>query len=205
MSILIDFSQIAISNLFANIGYGHKASQELPDVSATPGTPGAKTIINEDLIRHMVLNSLRMYHMKFGEKYGNLIICCDSNHYWRKDVFPYYKSNRKKNRDNSGLDWNLIFNSLNKIRDEIDIFLPDNNLAIEFNGLYWHSTVYKNSDYHLNKTELCEKQGIQLMHIWEDDWLYKQDIIKSIILNKINATDNINSTECEIKEIDNLF
>jgi 5'-3' exonuclease len=124
MSILIDFSQIAISNLFANIGYGHKASQELPDVSATPGTPGTKTIINEDLIRHMVLNSLRMYHMKFGEKYGPLVVCADNRHYWRKDIFPYYKASRKKTRDNSGLDWHLIFDSLNKIRDEIAAFTP---------------------------------------------------------------------------------
>jgi hypothetical protein len=127
--ILIDYNQIAISNLFANIGAFHETKPEttLPDKkehSDFPGQPGDKTKINEDLIRHMVLNSLRYYKMKFGEKYGNLIICCDSNHYWRKDVFPYYKSNRKKNRDNSGLDWNLIFNSLNKIRDEIDIFLP---------------------------------------------------------------------------------
>jgi hypothetical protein len=122
--ILLDYSQIAISNLFANIGYGHKEKNQLPDVNAMPGEPGSKTVVNEDLIRHMVLNSLRMYHMKFGEKYGPMVVCADNRHYWRKDVFPYYKAGRKKTRDNSGLDWHMIFDSLNKIREEIAEFTP---------------------------------------------------------------------------------
>lgn len=130
--ILIDYNQIAISNLFVNIQTFREPTtitSSLPDkkqipVIPSPGRPRDKNEINEDLIRHMVLNSLRYYRMRFGEKYGNLIICCDNKHYWRKDVFPYYKSGRKKTRDKSGLDWNLIFNSLNKLRDEIDEFLP---------------------------------------------------------------------------------
>jgi hypothetical protein len=132
MSILIDLNQIMISNLFVNLGsknYEPVKNVSLPDkkgitVSPTPGQPVAATEINEDLIRHMVLNSLRMYHMKFGEKYGSLIICCDNNHYWRKDVFPYYKAGRKKNRETSGLNWNVIFDSLNKLRDELDVYSP---------------------------------------------------------------------------------
>jgi len=141
MSILIDFSQVIISNLFVGIGtiqdYTKKESQSntlnLPDFgeivtgqpdTKLPGKPGDKTVINEDMLRHMILNILRYYKMKFGEKYGNLIICCDNNHYWRKDVFPYYKANRKKTRDKSALDWHMIFESLNKIRDEIDVYLP---------------------------------------------------------------------------------
>ena len=69
---------------------------------------------------------------------------------------------------------------------ELDIYLPDLKLAFEFNGLYWHNETNKENNYHLNKTELCEQQGIQLIHIWEDDWIYKQDIVKSMILNKLN-------------------
>jgi hypothetical protein len=73
---------------------------------------------------------------------------------------------------------------------EIDIYLPDYNLAIEFNGLYWHSSEYKNSSYHLDKTKICNKNGIHLMHIWEDDWCFKTDIVKSMILNKIKKISN---------------
>ena len=85
---------------------------------------------------------------------------------------------------------------------ELDIYLPDLKLAIEFNGVYWHNELYKDKNYHLNKTELCSKQGIQLIHIYEDDWLYKQEIVKSMILNKLGKTVNkIFALKCEIKEM----
>ena len=77
-------------------------------------------------------------------------------------------------------------------------------LAFEFNGVYWHNELYKNKNYHLEKTEKCLKQGIQLIHIWEDDWNYKQEIVKSMILNKLGKTHNkIYARKCEIKEINN--
>src|SRR5574344_1824490 len=85
---------------------------------------------------------------------------------------------------------------------ELDIYIPDLKLAFEFNGVYWHNELNKEKNYHLNKTELCEKQGIQLIHIYEDDWIYKQDIIKSMILNKLGKTSNkLFARKCEIKEI----
>ena len=85
---------------------------------------------------------------------------------------------------------------------EIDILLPKYNIGIEFNGLYWHSNHYKNKDYHLFKTKLCKNNGIQLLHIWEDQWLFKQDIVKSILLNKIGHISNkIYAKNCIIKEI----
>jgi len=85
---------------------------------------------------------------------------------------------------------------------ELDIYLPDLNLAFEFNGVYWHNELYKDKNYHLNKTEKCLEKGIQLIHIWEDDWNYKQEIIKSMILNKLGKTQNkIYARKCEIKEI----
>jgi len=86
---------------------------------------------------------------------------------------------------------------------ELDIYLPELKLAFEFNGLFWHNEITKDKNYHLSKTEECEKQGIQLIHIYEDDWLYKQDIIKSMILNKLNQTTNkIFARKTTIKEID---
>ena len=84
---------------------------------------------------------------------------------------------------------------------EIDIYLPKLKLGFEFNGLYWHSEIYKNRTYHLDKTKSCLDNGISLFHIWEDDWLYKQDIVKSMILNKLGKSDKIYARKCEIKEV----
>jgi hypothetical protein len=88
---------------------------------------------------------------------------------------------------------------------EIDIFLPELNLAFEFNGLFWHSeSKGKNRKYHLYKTEECLKQNIQLIHIFEDEWVYKPDIVKSRILNLLNLTPNkIYARNCNIEILDN--
>lgn len=93
-------------------------------------------------------------------------------------------------------------NDRSVISKELDIFLPDFNIAIEFNGLYWHSDIYKNKNYHLDKTIECEEKGIQLIHIWEDDWDYKMDIVKSIILNKLGKSERIFARKCYIRELD---
>ena len=111
--ILVDMNQVTISNLMMQIG-----SKRQNDV-------------DEDLVRHMVLNSLRMYRSRFKEEYGELVLCYDSKKYWRRDYFPNYKSNRKKDRANSGLDWNLIFETLNNIRDEIKEEFPYKVLEVE--------------------------------------------------------------------------
>ena len=87
---------------------------------------------------------------------------------------------------------------------QLDIYLPDHKLAIEFNGLYWHSELGGNKDknYHLNKTNLCKEKGIELIHIFEDEWIHKQDIVKSIIKNKLGLIENkIYARECIIKEV----
>jgi hypothetical protein len=106
---------------------------------------------------------------------------------------------------------NFIENELNiateKIRinnKEIDIYISNNKLGIEFNGLYWHSCQYKDNDYHLNKTNECEKLGIQLIQIFEDEWVNKKEIVKSIIKSKLGVINNkIFARKCEIKEINN--
>ena len=80
--------------------------------------------MDEGLLRHFILNSLRAYNSKYQKEYGEMIIACDDKNYWRKDVFPYYKASRKKDRDSSALDWGSIFECLHKIRDEIKEFFP---------------------------------------------------------------------------------
>lgn len=87
---------------------------------------------------------------------------------------------------------------------EIDIYLPQLKLGFEFNGIYWHNEEKKGKYYHLNKTNYFKSKGINIFHIWEDDWNYKNDIIKSMILNKIGKTPNkIFARNCTVKEVEN--
>jgi hypothetical protein len=84
--------------------------------------------------------------------------------------------------------------------NELDIVIPEFKLAIEFNGLYWHSK--KNADYHLNKTELCNSKDYQLIHIFEDEWLYKQEIVKDIIKSKLGIYDKkIYARDCKVRDV----
>ena len=86
---------------------------------------------------------------------------------------------------------------------EIDIYLPNLKIGFEFNGLYWHSELFKQKNYHLDKFNYFKDKGIRIIHIWEDDWKNKKEIIKSQILNWINGiSDKIYARKCEIKEID---
>jgi len=97
----------------------------------------------------------------------------------------------------------MSFNDKNIIYPyELDIYLPKEKISFEFNGLYWHDEIHRENNYHLNKTELTEKKGIRLIHVYEDDWIYKQEIVKSRIKNLLNKTPiNIYARKCEIKEI----
>ena len=104
--ILVDLNQVMISNLMMQIGN----KKNVP--------------IEEDLVRHMVLNSLRGYKTRFGEKYGQLVLCCDDKQYWRRDIFPYYKANRKKDRKASGYDWHAIFDTIRLVKEEIKENFP---------------------------------------------------------------------------------
>jgi hypothetical protein len=88
---------------------------------------------------------------------------------------------------------------------ELDFYLKDLNIAIELDGLHWHSIDFKDQLYHLDKTERCEALGIHLIHIFEDEWLYKKEIVKSRILNILGKTQyRIFARKCKIKEITGL-
>jgi hypothetical protein len=91
----------------------------------------------------------------------------------------------KEYLDDSRKD-NVIINP-----NELDIFIPSKNIAIEYNGLYWHSELNgKDKKYHLDKTLKCKEKGIQLLHIFEDEWINKQEIVKSIIKSKLGILTN---------------
>ena len=103
--IIVDLNQIMISNLMVQIN-GRNAVE-----------------LSEDLVRHMVLNSLRAHKKRFRD-YGEMIIACDSGNVWRREVFPNYKAGRKKVRDKSGHDWTKIFEIMSKIKDELKEHMP---------------------------------------------------------------------------------
>ncbi|MFW6377457.1 MAG: hypothetical protein ACOCZ5_02310 [bacterium] len=84
---------------------------------------------------------------------------------------------------------------------ELDIYIPELKLAFEFNGLHWHSECYNSSDYHIDKTNKCEEKGIHLIHIYEDDWNFKENIVKSRILNLLGKSDKVYARKCLIKEV----
>lgn len=111
--IIVDLNQTMISNFMAQIG-NHT---NIP--------------IEEDLLRHMVLNSIRSYNAKFKAEYGEMVIACDDKNYWRRQVFPYYKANRKKDREKSEIDWNAVFVILNKIREELKEYFPYRVIQVE--------------------------------------------------------------------------
>lgn len=111
--IIFDYNQVAISNLMQQIG-------------------SSKTQVDEELVRHMILNTIRTYVKKFKNTYGSeVILACDNRNYWRRSIFPQYKAGRKKSRAASGHDWNNIFECLNKIRDELKLYSPYKVLDVD--------------------------------------------------------------------------
>lgn len=111
--IIVDLNQVMLSNLLMQLG-NHTNAQ-----------------VEENMVRHMILNSLRSYKVKFGEDYGEMVIACDNTNYWRKQRFPYYKANRKKNIESSELNWKSIFECMNKIRSELKEYFPYRVIDVE--------------------------------------------------------------------------
>ena len=103
--ILVDMNQISLASLMMHL---HMNKGELDD----------------EMVRHMILNSVRMYRTMFNEDYGEIVLTYDSRAYWRREVFPQYKHSRRKSRESDGKDWNSIFGVLNQIKEEIKEFLP---------------------------------------------------------------------------------
>ena len=104
--ILVDMNQISLASVMMHLNITKRNSVE------------------GGMVRHMILNSLRMYRQMFFEDYGELVICYDSKHYWRRDIFPQYKAGRKKSRESSSHDWDNIFEFLNAFKDEMIEFMP---------------------------------------------------------------------------------
>lgn len=101
--IIIDYSQVCVAGILAFSSDLKKGTE----------------IEKKNLIRHVVLSSIKSYKKKYGKQYGNIVIACDSRNYWRKDFFPNYKGLRKKAREESDLDWTFIFETLNELKSDL--------------------------------------------------------------------------------------
>ena len=110
--ILVDMSQIMMASIMMQM---HMSKKNEPE---------------EEMVRHMILNSLRMYRTRFLSEYGELVLCYDSRHYWRRDYFPEYKYSRRKGRESDTKDWDTIFGCLNTIKDEIKEHLPYKSVEV---------------------------------------------------------------------------
>jgi|TARA_R110000772_G_scaffold44365_4_gene102127 5'-3' exonuclease len=110
--IIIDMNQITVASLMMHL---NMTKSKEPD---------------ENIVRHMILNSVRMYRTQFTEEYGEVVLAYDSKHYWRRDFFPNYKASRRKGREKSDLDWDAIFEVLNKIKAEFKDNLPYKYLEV---------------------------------------------------------------------------
>ena len=134
--ILIDMNQIMISNLMMQM---------------------KNDVLNEDLVRHMVLTALKSFEKQYSKTYGEVVLAYDSKSYWRKKKFPFYKQNRKKDREESNLDWNAIFEVLNKIRDEIKTFFPYK--VVEVHGAEADDVISALTTYQAYKNIRLQKEG----------------------------------------------
>ena len=110
--ILLDLSQVMMSNIMLQVGSHTDA-------------------IQPDLVRHMILNTIRSLKVKFGAEYGELVICADDRKYWRREYFPPYKGNRKADREKSSIDWHALFDMLNVIKQEIKDNFPYRVVQVE--------------------------------------------------------------------------
>ena len=111
--ILVDLNQVLLSGLMAQIS----------------NQKGVK--LDENLVRHLILNIIRMHVKNFRNEYGEVVLCCDNRKYWRKEVFPFYKAGRKKSREKSDLDWHIIFDMLAKFKQELKDNFPYKVLDVE--------------------------------------------------------------------------
>lgn len=105
MAILVDFQNVIMTSV-------HAAAKSFGNE------------LDEGMLRHFFLNQILHYKNRFGKEYGEIILCCDHRHQWRRKVYPYYKAQRAEGRAESPLDWKMIFEAIANIRQEMNDFMP---------------------------------------------------------------------------------
>ena len=172
------------------------------------------------IVKYMETNKLSFseakYVLKYDIKEKPKCLVCNKNAIFSKDAYGYllHCEDHKFDYTTSlaekeiyeyvnSLGINSIRNTREIINGELDLYIPTKKLAIEYNGLYWHNEEFKQPSYHYKKWEDCKNKDIKLISIWEDDWNFKQDLVKSIIKNQLGLNDiKIGARKCEVKIID---
>jgi len=203
---------------FEQFPYNHIRGKGCPSCGIE-STKNKLTLSNKEFI-----NKAKIIHSnKYGYDYGDYInmthkynVTCPihgefkqlpydhlSGHGCPKCSLLYNKSENEVKEYIKSLNFSIIENNRTLISPfELDIYIPSKKIAIEYDGLYWHSELYKDKNYHLNKTELAKSKGVKLIHIFEDEWLNKKNIVKSRLKNILGLTETkIYGRKCEIKEI----
>lgn len=147
------------------------------------------------------LNKSEMSKQLLYERHKrNHTICCECN-----PIGNLNRSNHEKEICEFLSSINIDYQKNVKIKGkktEMDIFIPKFNIGIEINGVYWHNELFRPKNYHLEKTIDCKNNGISLIHVFEDEWIYKPEIVKSILLGKLQLTPNrVYARQCTIKEV----
>jgi len=203
---------------FEQFPYNHIRGKGCPSCGIE-STKNKLTLSNKEFI-----NKAKIIHSnKYGYDYGDYInmthkynVTCPIHGEFKQLPYDHLSEKKKKkcsllyNKSENevkeyikSLNFSIIENNRTLISPfELDIYIPSKKIAIEYDGLYWHSELYKDKNYHLNKTELAKSKGVKLIHIFEDEWLNKKNIVKSRLKNILGLTETkIYGRKCEIKEI----
>lgn len=164
--IIIDLQQIMVANLSAQLAF--KKDDEP---------------LSENLLRHMILNSIRAIRVKFtASEYGELIIACDGPNGWRKEVFPYYKASRKEKRSKSSVNWEFVFEVLNSVKDELKQYFPYRVIHVEgaeaddIIGVLCHQFEYKEEKILIISGDHDFKQLHYYRNVSQYDHVHKKEI-----------------------------
>lgn len=180
--------------------------------------------MHSEEIRKKTLIANDPFYIKYLKNNKSLFKCdCGNEHTFEIDSDNYWHRNKSNTKlcticlpigDSKSLKEKELFeficsnyagSIISGYRDnlEIDIYLPDLKIGFEFNGLYYHSDKFKEKNYHIDKTNYFREKGIRIIHIWEDDWIFQQEILKSQIKNWLNMSeDKIYARKCEIVIVD---
>ena len=178
--ILLDFSQIAYPAIYA-------FQKELVDQPQS---------IVENILRNTILSSIKYYKSKYSTKYGEIILCTDGRNYWRKKIFPHYKSGRKKAKDKSPLDWDMLMSVVSKLRDEIRDNFPYKLLHldhVEADDIIATLSKWSQENEHVQDGLFSDKQMVlvvssdgdfQQLHIYDNLHQYSPKNKKFINISK---------------------
>lgn len=148
---------------------------------------------------------------EFEARFNYNFKCLGHNEYHVRCMkcFPY-ETTKKSDKEIELLEFvkSLAADSIGSDRSmispyELDVYCPHKKIAFEFDGLYWHSDEYKDKEYHIAKSEECRKKGIVLIHVFENEWNVKNEIVKSRIKNMFGIYDKtVFARKCQVRNVD---